>query len=276
MVFTRYILLRGLLLGCFTLLLSFATTAAAATITIAGTGDSQHLLRQLAVAFQEKYPGTQIMVPNSVGSGGGIKLLLADRCQLARVARPLKPKEKAEGLNYRIFAYSPVVFVANLPDSCVGSISKEQFLDIMRGTITDWSQLGSCGEQKIYIANRENGDSSRMILEDNISGFNEIETLAGRIIYSTPEAYETLNRYQYSFGYLPKSQVQKDYLTVLDFNGIAPSTENVQSQRYPLAVPLGIVWRGEPSGETRQFLEFLKTARARDMMQELNAVPATN
>lgn len=250
--------------------------AAAATITIDGTGDSQRLLRRLADAFQQQHPGSTIQVPNSVGSGGGIKLLLAGRSDLARIARPLKPKEKAEGLSHQIFAFSPIVFVANLPTPCLQNISSAEVADIFSGKISSWSQLGSCAEHKIYIANREDGDSARSVLETKIPALAEIDHPVGRTLYSTPEAYETLNHYPYSFGYLPKSQIRQGSLTILEFEGIVASTRNIQQGRYPLAVQLGMVWKGELSGLSKQFVSFLSTQKAHNIMLEMGAIPALN
>jgi len=264
---------RGLILGSL-LALACSTSAFSAAITIAGTGDSQHLLRLLAQSYHQKHPGQQILIPNSVGSGGGIKLLLAGRTELARVARPLKPKEHAEGLQYHNFAYSPVVFVANLPNNCLDNITTTEYLDILGSKITNWKQLGNCADNKIYVANREEGDSSKLVLEKQISELKNISNPAGRTIYSTPETYETLNRYPYSFGYLPKSQIHKDNLTMLKFNGIAASTENIQQGRYPLVVPLGIVWNGEPTGLTKNFIDFLFSSEARKIIEQAGAVPA--
>jgi len=265
---------KCLLFGCISFLLFLPATVSATTITIAGTGDSQLLLRKLAQAFQKKHPDAQILVPNSVGSGGGLKLLLAGRTELARIARPLKPKERAEGLHERTFAYSPVVFVANLPSPCLQNITSNEFTDMLSGKIDNWSQLGSCPEHKIYIANREEGDSAKSVLEAQISGLNKIVKPAGRTIYSTPEAYDTLNQYQFSFGYLPKSHISKSPLTILSFNGVSASPENVQTGRYKLVVPLGIVWQNEPVGLTKQFLDFLFSHEASKLITKSNAVPA--
>lgn len=259
---------------CIVLLLGTAQFATAETVTIAGTGDSQLLLRKLALTFQQHHPKIQVRVPNSVGSGGGIQLLLAGRSELARIARPLKPKEQAEGLQHRIFAYSPVIFVANLPEPCLEDITAAQVKEIFLGKISNWAQLGECEDHNIYVANREGGDSSRAVIEQVIPALKEIEQPVGRIIYSTPEAHDTLNHYQYSFGYLPKSQVLQGYLTVLDFAGVTPSVENVESGSYPLAVPLGIAWRGQATGATKLFIDYLASAEARQIMLEMSAIPA--
>lgn len=271
---TLVLILMSLFAGGYFLLLSTPFIAAAETISIDGTGDSQLLLRQLGDLFQQQNPDDQILVPNSVGSGGGIQLLLAGRTTLARVARPLKPKEQAEGLQHQIFAYSPIVFVANLPTPCLQNISETEVVAVFEGTINSWAQLGSCPEHKIYVANREDGDSSRTVLEEKIPALKQIGQLAGRTIYSTPETYDTLNQYPYSFGYLPKSQVRKGYLTILDFDGISASIDNVQQGRYPLAVPLGIAWKGELSGLAERFVAFLTSDDARQIMLQMSVMPA--
>lgn len=67
--------------------------------------------------------------------------------------------------------------IIDIPES-VGSV----------GGITSWQELGNCPDHKIYVANREEGDSSRILIEANLPDFKRIPKLAGEIIYSTPEA----------------------------------------------------------------------------------------
>jgi len=256
------------------LILFCASSVMAESVTIAGTGDSQFLLSQLGQIFEQKNHDIQILIPNSVGSGGGIQLLQAGRADLARIARSLKPKEQAEGLQNRIFAFSPVAFVANLPQGCLSGITDQDFIGILAGEITNWSHFPGCPDNKIYVANREDGDSSKTVLEHQIPEIKKITAPAGRTIYSTPEAYETLNHYPYSFGYLPRSQIHQDNLTTLAFNGVFPSIENVQQQKYKLVVPLGIVWNATPTGATKKFLDFLFSEEARKTILELGAIPA--
>lgn len=271
---SRLSIFAGILLSNTLILLALITPVFAETITIAGTGDSQRLLRQLAQKFQQQNPGVQILVPDSVGSGGGIKLLLAGRSELARVARPLKPKEQADGIHYRLFASSPIVFVANLPEPCLTDLSEQQITDIFSGKLADWKLLGSCQPHKIYIANRESGDSSRMVLEEVMAALKAVKEPAGKTIYSTPEVYDTLTRYPHSFGYLPKAQVQVGSLTEFKFAGVSATAENVQQGAYSLAVPLGIAWLGEPTGATKLFLEYLFSREAQQLMLKMGAVPA--
>ncbi|NOY13143.1 MAG: hypothetical protein GXP51_05510, partial [Deltaproteobacteria bacterium] len=70
--------------------------------------------------------------------------------------------------------------------------------------------------------------------------------------------------------------IQKDALTILNFEGISSAAENIQTGRYRLVVPLGIVWRGEAAGPVKQFLDFLSTSAAREVMLNMHAVPTSN
>ena len=71
-------------------------------MSLCGTGDSQELLRTLGAAFEKANPGVSIVVPDSVGSDGGIKAAAAGECDFGRVARPLTDQEKELKLTYRV------------------------------------------------------------------------------------------------------------------------------------------------------------------------------
>ena len=259
----------------FALLLFVAPCAMAQKqLMVAGTGDSQAVLRLLAEGFEAANPGTKIIVPDSIGSSGGVKALVKGQADLARIARPLKDKEKklADDLHQLVFSYSPVVFVANRSDGCVKSISSAQVGAIFSGEINDWSQLG-CGKQKIYVAMREEGDSSRSILKKKISEFKAIQQFTGKELYSTPEALQTLEETPFTIGFLPLGIVT-DKLKVLSYNDVAPSESNVKGGAYPLVSPFGIVWRGDLAGLAKQFVDYLFSPAAQKLMRDAGVVPA--
>ena len=63
--------------------------AAAAELPVVGTGDGMELLRALGAAYTADNPKTQVVVPPSIGSGGGIAAVGSEKEVLARIARPL-------------------------------------------------------------------------------------------------------------------------------------------------------------------------------------------
>src|SRR6201991_2000762 len=70
----------------------------AGDLSVVGTGDGIDLLRALGAAYTADHPETNVIVPPSVGSGGGIAAVGSDKEVLARVARPLSDSEMEAGL----------------------------------------------------------------------------------------------------------------------------------------------------------------------------------
>ena len=143
-------------------------------------------------------------MPDTIGSSGGIKATTKGKCDLGRIARPLKKKEQKYGLSVLFFAKSPVVFFGNHSLANIPSLTSEQIVDIYRGNTILWQDVGEL-TGRIYVAGRECGDSSRNILEKKLSGFKEIEDYAGKILYTTPETVETVLHHDNSIGYTPLS-----------------------------------------------------------------------
>ncbi|MBI4792282.1 MAG: substrate-binding domain-containing protein [Deltaproteobacteria bacterium] len=236
------------------------------TIVICGTGDSQNLLRLLAAAYEERRTDMTVEVPDSIGSNGGIKATAAGKCDLGRVSRPLKENEKELNLSYLLFARSPVVFLVNATVREVKSITEGQAAAVFSGAITHWSELGGRHE-KIYVANREKGDSSLTVIENHIPAFKEIKKQAGQTLYTTPENIAAISRYRNTIGYAPlaEAQNQPDIL-VLRLNDIAPDRINVMDGTYKLIIPFGLVWKNEPSPQVKGFIDFLASPAAEQIM----------
>lgn len=239
-------------------------------LVIPGTGDSQSLLRKLTPLFAKK-SRIIVEIPESVGSGGGIKSVLSGNNELARVARPLTDKENAQGLKAKTFALSPVVFALNPKVEGITNLSFAQILGIYSGKIQQWDSLGGGG--KIFMMNREEGDSSRTLLEQLIPGFKEISAPAGSIVYSTPEALQTLMATPNTIGYLPQAAMIGTGLKELSIQDIAPSVENVRQKKYLLVVPFALVWKEPLSPRAQSFLDFLSSPAAKKLMLENGAIP---
>ena len=240
-------------------------------LVIPGTGDSQVLLQSLAQLFTRNRPGITVEIPESIGSGGGIRAVMKGKNEIARVARPITEKESSHGLTSRIFAQSPIVIAVSPGMVGVTNLSFAQIVDIYAGKIQQWDSLGGGG--KIYVMHREPGDSSRTQLEGIIPGFKEISAPAGAVVYSTPEAVHTLLTTPNTIGYLPLSAVTGTTIKVLSVQDIPPSPANVRQKKYQLVVPLALVWKDTLSPLAQDFLDFLSSPAARKLMLENGAIP---
>ena len=250
------------------------TTFASETVKVCGTGDSQKVLRLVADAFMEENPGIKVEVPDSIGSSGGIRATADGSCDIGRVARPIKGKETALQLHYELFAYSPVVFAANRNRRDVAGLTTDEIIAVFSGRTTEWEQLGGSPPGKIYVAHREPGDSCRSVIEKNIAQFTKMEIAAEQIIFSTPELVATLEAHVNTIGYLPLAMTPGTGLHVLALNGVVPSDDNVRNGSYPLAVPLGIVWKDGLSPAAKAFKDYLFTTKAQHILNVNGTVPA--
>jgi phosphate transport system substrate-binding protein len=87
-------------------------SAHAGELSVVGTGDGIDLLRALGAAYTADHPETNVIVPPSIGSGGGIAAVGSNKEVLARAARPLSDSEKEAGL------VATPVFRLPRPSSC--------------------------------------------------------------------------------------------------------------------------------------------------------------
>ena len=137
--------MKRLVLCALVVVLSTAGFAAAEDkVNLCGTGDSQELLRTLGTAFEKANPGVAVVVPDSVGSDGGIKAAATGECDFGRVARALKDEEKPLNLTYKVIAFSPVMIVVD-PAAGVTDLSSAQLVKIFSGKVTTWTEVGGKG-----------------------------------------------------------------------------------------------------------------------------------
>lgn len=241
-------------------------------IVVSGTGDSQALLGEAAAALEEKLGGGKIDIPESIGSGGGVRAAAAGEIDLGRVARQLTESEEKLGLTYKPFAKCPVVFVVHPSVTQLDNLSSNEIIGIYSGKITDWSQLGS-ETGKIYAVGREPGDSCLIILNKLLPGFKNITNPTAKIIYNTPEAVRTIMKHRRTIGYLPMSMVVGTELRIMKVDGIYPSAENVSNGTYQFVVPFAFVYREELSGFAKRFVDFLDSDEGKRIIRAYGVVP---
>jgi phosphate transport system substrate-binding protein len=260
---------------CLTIFILYVSTSPAAQhLVIAGTGDSQSILRILADQFMQKNPQYQVEIPDSIGSGGGIKGLLGNRFEVARTARPLKEKEQNGSLIEYPFALSPVVMATHQSVANVDNLSSAQVLGIYAGTLTQWSQVGGLAEP-IFPVDREAGDSSRTILEEHMPGFKATESVA-KIFYSTPETVEAISDHQNTIGFMPMVVALTHGLKILSIDGVAPNADSIGKKQYPYFNTFYLISRNEISEAAKAFIDFIYQDEAIRTIRENGLIPIKN
>lgn len=241
-------------------------------IVVAGTGDSQELLRKLAGALEMKLGSGTIEVPDSIGSSGGMKALAEGKTDIARVARPLKDDEKKQGFTYKLFAKAPVVFVVHSGLTAIDNITTGEIISIYSGKVNQWDDIGN-HSGKIYAVTREPGDSCLKILNETLPGFADIPNPIGKTFYTTPETVAAIEEHKNTIGFVPLPTTVGAKVKILKVDGTYPSIENVQSGAYKFAVPLAVVYKGQHKGLAKRFVDFLYSEEAQRIIIETGSIP---
>ena len=254
-----------------TLLVQFvlcAFSAHAEVITIVGTGSGPSILKEIGKAFNKQNPRIDIVVPRSIGSGGGIKAVGKDEYLLARVAREIKPNEKKYNLVYTPIARVPIVFYTN-PSVQVKNLSHEQICKIYSGKIFNWQQVGG-HKARIRMITRQEGDSSLSVLLKSFPGFKEtsVSTLA-KTTFSDPETIETVESFSDTIAYGAYSDVKNRNLIVPDIDNVSPTDTS-----YPYFGVLALVYKEiQKKGSIKKFIDFATSPLAVEAIKRSGGLP---
>lgn len=236
--------------------------------TLPGTGDSQDLLRALARGYAVQYPDRQVIVPNSIGSDGGIRVVGTGESPIGRVARlPNAEEVRTYGaFTYVEFARVPVAFVVTR-EAGVRDLRQEQVCDIFSGRVTNWREVGG-HDLPIDVQWRPEG-SNLLTIKKHLACFTDL-TMTPKAHFNLHNAdlVASMKTFPGAIGFMPLSEaVLHGYRTVA-LDGVAAT-----SSRYPLGIGLGFVHKGVLPAGTRAFLEYLETDSARDIMRQTGHVP---
>jgi len=238
-------------------------------ITIVGTGSGPLILKEIAKVFSQNNPGTHIVVPRSIGSGGGIKAVGKDEFLLARVARKIKPAEEHYHLVYTPIALVPIVFYTN-PSVQVTNLTTEQVCDIYSGKIFTWQQVGG-HHARIRVVVRQEGDSSLNVLLKSFPGFKDISiTKLAKTTFSDLDTIETVEKVPDSIAFGAYSDVKNRELIVPNIEKVSPTDAG-----YPYFGTLALVYKEEnrKKSSINKFIEFATSAAAVKAIKNAGGLP---
>ncbi len=250
--------------GCITLSMSVA----AEEITIVGTGSGMSVLKTVGKAFTLKNPEIRIVIPDSIGSGGGIKTVGNDQYKIGRIARKIKEKEKYYNLTYIPFCKMPIVFFINKSVG-IADLTTAQICDIYSGKITNWQAVGG-KNAKIRVIRREDGDSSLRILLEFFPGFADIaQTSKSKTTFSDPSTCQLTERKAHSIAYGTYINARNYDVDILAINGKKPTAAN-----YPYIGTLAFVFKKkEFKGDVKKFVKFATSVNAHETIKRSGGIP---
>jgi phosphate transport system substrate-binding protein len=249
--------------------LSATAGAQAQEIKIGGTGAALGTMQLLVQAYAKTHPETKFSVLPSMGSGGGIKAVLAGAIQLGVSSRPLGESESGAGAVAVEYASTPLVF-ATATASKVAGLTSQNLVDFYAGKDEAWPD-----GTKVRLMLRPIGDSDsetiKTLSPSMRAAVSAAEQRKGMAFTVTDqEAATAIEKVPGALGptTLALLQSEKRALKALALDGVVPSAQTLANGSYPLHKQLLIVTGPKTPPEAHAFAAFVLSVAGRQVLQQ--------
>ena len=250
------------------------STPQAGSLYVGGTGASIGILKILTKAYEQRYPAVKTTVYPSLGSGGGINALEADKLTVSFSSRKLKESELAQGLQAHEFLRTPLVFATH-PEVEANSITFAQVADMLSGKVTNWPD-GTL----IRPVLRPMKDTDTVTLMNINDGLHQATLIAhdrtGKNVAATDsDAADEIEKIEGAFGLTTLLMVQAENrrINVVDLDGVAPTLGNLTSGLYPIEKSIYAITKPDSSALAISFVEYLNTEEAKQLIAQNGGLP---
>jgi phosphate transport system substrate-binding protein len=234
------------------------------TLTLVGSTAAAPLLDDLGQAFQKQHPAAIL-----AGSRGAYNAAQAQEAvlagDLAWAAIAGSPSERLWAAPIAVDALAVIVH----PDNPLSSLTLAQLQQVFSGRTWRWSELGVEGVgSEILVLGREVGSGTRAAFEDlALRERPERDPLpltkTALLRLSSADVVTYVAEHPAAIGYVALGALRAASdseggaaVKVLAVEDVMPGSKQVAGGGYPLLLPIYLVARAEPTGTSRQFLDF--------------------
>jgi len=236
------------------------------------SGGTAHIpvMEEAAKRIMTFNPDIQITIAGG-GSGAGIKQVGEGLVNIGNSGRkPTDEEISKHGLSVYMWAIDGVAPVVH-PKNNVTALSKGQLQGIYAGTITNWKDLG--GEDRpINVYTRDESSGTREVFwekglnKGNVSG-------KANVVASNGAMKSAVANDPYAIGYTSVGYLDESVVPVT-LDKVFPSIASVKSGEYKISRGLYSNTKGEASGLTKKFIDYLSSPEGRKIVVEKGFIPA--
>lgn len=287
-VFTLLLLTLLMIAGCSGSSTSSQTPQTPLADYIENKGSDTMVNMALAWAenYQVSHPDTRLSVTGG-GSGTGITALINGTVDIANASRQIKQEEIDLAVKNGVIPIEFIVardaigIIVNW-DNPVDQLTLQQLSDMYSGVITNWNEVGGEDMPIVLLSRETNSGTHVYFLEevlrlgekDNETLFSPTTLLLPSSQGITTEVRQNVNAIGYDgLGYITDEEKVLAIARTKDDPYVLPSVETVNDKSYPIARDLYMYTNGEPAGQIKEYLDWVFSTEAQEIVRELGFVP---
>ena len=239
-----------------------------------------------AERYQVEYPDIQISVTGG-GSGTGFTALINGTIDIANASRQIKDleiemAESAGFTPYEITVANDAIGVIVNPENPVSELTLEQVSKIYKGEYNNWQEVGGEDRPIVRLSRETNSGTHVYFLETVIRLGDEEDTdifSADTLLLPSSEGIiSEVSDNPNAIGYDGLGYITDEVKTVALASKegrayILPSAATVIDGTYPVSRGLYMYTRGEPEGIIKDYLDWILSEEAQEIVTDLGFVP---
>jgi len=258
---------------CFILLAAITLFAACrgpdsrSGLILAGSTSVQPFAEKLAEHYMKTAPPDAIINVQGGGSSAGIQAVRSGAAQAGMSSRELADEEK--DLRPITIALDAIAVIVH-PHNPIVNLDLKDLRAIYSGRITNWKVLGG-DDHRIHCFTREEGSGTREAFEKKVMG-HDLISLENLVQDSNGAVLELVAQDSHAIGYISFGIVNTRVKAVA-IDNIAPTEENFVGKRYKLIRPFLFVFREEPTGLSKSFVDYVLGEEGQHLLKLEGLIP---
>lgn len=248
-------------------------------ITVKGSDTMVILSQKWAEVFMKGHPDIIIQVTGG-GSGTGISALINGATDICNASRPMKRseieklKERYNTLGVEIPCAKDGITVYINKSNPLNELSIQQLAGIFSGKVNNWKQIGG-KDVPIKLYGRENSSGTYVFFQEEVVKGDyapNCQTLPG-----TAAVVNAVMKDVNGIGYGGAAYAEGIKICRVKKDPGSPayeaSAENIKKGLYPISRYLYLYTRTRPTGEIKEFIDWILTPEGQKMVTEVGYFP---
>lgn len=255
------------------------TEEVSGNVTLAGSTALQPLAEQAGKDFTTKYPSVAVTVQGG-GSGTGLNLVSEGTVNIGNsdveASKKLDASLASALVDHKVCGIGFAVVVNK--NVQVGSLTAQQIQDIFTGKVTNWKEVGG-QDIAIQVIHRPASSGTRATFVDTVMGGVAENDAIGTVQDSSGSVEKALADTQGSISYLALSYITdavKANVNPIKIDSVEATNANIIAGTYKFWSWEHMYTKGEATGATKAFLEYMVSADNKALVEKLGYISASD